>query len=419
MKSIAFLLLLLVLITPFAAIADPSDPWYNASWAYRVSVTVNNAQVDADLTDYPVYVDLSTLPAGFHANVKSDGSDIRVTAGDGTTELPREVVVYDAATDTGELHFKASSVANATDTEFYIYYGNAGASDYGRADTYGTENVWNSNYRAVYHLQEDGNTTASGYLDSTANDRHATGVSLTASSDVTGKLGVATTLDGSADYLTLPSGIITLASATDEITMQAWVNSDSTGGKNDPILSGRVAANENGILTLGIGRDGVDNAGTGFAAFIVRDNGSGGLQHAHDNVDISNDAWHMVHLTRNSSKAKALYVDGISKATGTDTMASGITGDLAGLGAERKWIATNFPSGDAPARYFQGEIDEARVLGVPLTAAWIDAEYSNHNTPTTFYTVGSQETPPASGGVIHSFLNFGTLLFNRGTFIFN
>lgn len=80
--------------------------WYNASWTYRVSVTVQSSQVDADLTDFPVYVDLSDLPAGFHTNVKSDGGDIRVTKSDGTTEVAREVVFYNATDDTGELRRK-------------------------------------------------------------------------------------------------------------------------------------------------------------------------------------------------------------------------------------------------------------------------------------------------------------------------
>lgn len=418
MKSIAYLLLLLVLLTPFAAIADPADPWYNASWGYRVTVTVNNAQVDADLTNYPVYVDLSTLPAGFHTNVKSDGSDIRVTAGDGTTELPREVVIYDGATDTGELHFKASSVASATDTEFYIYYGNAGASDYARADTYGTENVWNSSYRAVYHLQEDGNTTSGGYLDSTANDRHSTGVALTNASDVTGKLGRSQDFNGSSQYISMVAGTLSLASATTEISMQAWINSDSTGDKNDPIISGRSSTNDPPIMTLGLGYDGADNADTGFAAYIIRDNGGAGLAHSHDNTNLSTDTWNMIHFTRNSSKGKVLYVNGVSEVSGTDALTSGITSSIDAIGAERRWIQDAFAT--ASRRYFDGEIDEVRVYSGALTAAWVDAEYSNHNTPTTFYTVGSQETPSAAtASTVPTFLNFGTLLLNRGMLIFH
>jgi len=85
--------------------------WYNSSWLRRVKVTILASKVDGDLTDYPVYVDLSKLPSDFHTYCnQTDARDIRVTKQDGVTELPREVVFYDSATDTGELHFKYTGV---------------------------------------------------------------------------------------------------------------------------------------------------------------------------------------------------------------------------------------------------------------------------------------------------------------------
>jgi hypothetical protein len=81
--------------------------WYDNDWGYRVKVTVQSSQIDSDLSNYPVYVDLNDLPAGFHSNVNSDGGDIRVTKSDETTEVAREVVFYTAASDTGKLFFKA------------------------------------------------------------------------------------------------------------------------------------------------------------------------------------------------------------------------------------------------------------------------------------------------------------------------
>src|SRR3990167_5201660 len=150
--SIFLIFLFALLIFPRGAFAVD---WYNVSWDYRVKITVQNGKVDADVTDFPVYVNINNLPAGFHTNVnQTDARDIRVTKSDGTTELPREVVFYTAASDTGELHFKADSVANATDTDFYIYYGNAGASDYAISDTYGANNVWDSNHKMVLHLKD-------------------------------------------------------------------------------------------------------------------------------------------------------------------------------------------------------------------------------------------------------------------------
>ena len=129
--------------------------WYDINWSYRVKMTVLSAKVAADLTDFPVYVDLSDLPAGFHTNVKTDGGDIRITKADGTTALAREVVFITPGSSMGELHFKAAgaTLKAASNVDFYIYYGNSGASEPAASATFGSQNVW-SDYSGVWHFQE-------------------------------------------------------------------------------------------------------------------------------------------------------------------------------------------------------------------------------------------------------------------------
>src|SRR5690606_11906530 len=62
----------------------------NIRW---IQVTIKASEIDQDLTDFPVYIDLSGLTPDFHKYVNQvDARDIRVSAADGTTELPREVV---------------------------------------------------------------------------------------------------------------------------------------------------------------------------------------------------------------------------------------------------------------------------------------------------------------------------------------
>ena len=163
--------------------------WYNNDWKYREKITIDNTKVSADLTDYPVYLDLSELGTDFFDNVKSGGGDIRITTSDEETEVPREIVSCDTTAETGEVHFKGD-LSGSTDTDFYVYYGNSGASDYAITATYGAENVWGSNYKGVYHLQEAVNTTAGGYNDSTSNSRDGTGVSMALSAPA-GKIGKA------------------------------------------------------------------------------------------------------------------------------------------------------------------------------------------------------------------------------------
>lgn len=123
--------------------------WYNASWKYRQKIEIDNTKVSSDQTDFPVYLDLSNVSVGFWRHIKSDGSDIVVTEKDGETKLKRELVAIDTGKETGELHFKAPSLSSSTKTVFYIYYGNAAATETNDTDT------WNTNYKAVWHSYEN------------------------------------------------------------------------------------------------------------------------------------------------------------------------------------------------------------------------------------------------------------------------
>ena len=115
--------------------------WHSPNWGFRKQITVQNSQVDANVSNFPVYVDLADLGANFFTNVNADGGDIRVTNSDGLTEMPREVVDVNTGAQTGELHFRADSLSSSSPTSFYIYYGNSGASDYAVTATYGRNNV--------------------------------------------------------------------------------------------------------------------------------------------------------------------------------------------------------------------------------------------------------------------------------------
>ena len=113
-------------------------------------------------------------------------ADIRVTRGDGITEVPVEVVAIDTGAETGELYFKDTISGNE---DYYIYYNNPDAEMYARSDTFGSENVWTNDYIAVYHFEEEasGAGNLNLYQDSTENEYHADDE--TTDTDTTGRLG--------------------------------------------------------------------------------------------------------------------------------------------------------------------------------------------------------------------------------------
>lgn len=177
--------------------------------------------------------------------------------------------------------------------------------------------------------------------------------------------------DGVDDYISFgPAPNLDLSSATDEITIIAWVKTTDTDG---PIVSFRHSTNDNPVIDFVIGFNGYGNAniGTGKPSVLVRDNNGGGLTYMIGPNPINDGLWHYVAFTRNSSKQSILYVDGIAVAQMTDTMTAPVTCDLKAIGSERRWVLINH--GKPNQRYFSGVISEVRIYKRALTADEIRA----------------------------------------------
>ena len=337
--------------------------WYNSSWNYRVKITIDHTRVGSTLTDFPVYVDLSNLPSGFHTNVKSDGGDIRVTRSDGTTECAREVVFYDATNDKGELHFKANSISSSTDTDFYIYYGNSSASDYATTATYGRNNVW-SNYSSVHHLQE----SSGDFIDATGggNDGATTGT-VTRSTD--GKIGneisVAT---GATNTVDVPS-----VALSGDVLVSLWARLDSSTQNGNGALIFEQSGGRYRLYT------------TGSTSFQWRIYETTSTIASIGNTSLTVDNWYHLAFRTSSGNGVFAYVNGQQVGTsGTvDSLMSVSSGfHLGGTGNSTQ--NTN------------SSIDETRTANSDLGASWISTEYNNQSSPSTFYTTGSQESGATS-----------------------
>lgn len=338
--------------------------WYNASWDYRVKLTVASSQVSADLTDFPVYVDLSDFPAQFFSNVNSDGSDIRVTKSDGTTEVPREIVFITTGSSIGEMHFKASgTLSSSSDTDFYIYYGNSGASEPASDATYGSENTWGSNYAAVYHMQEDPSGTAPQILDSTSGGYNGTtGGTMTSGDSVAGKLaGNSVDFDGTDDLV--DSNNIVLPT-TGDVTFSAWTNTVSDASGSRIIVTETVSSS----LTWGLWKSADDYRMSVDSATTT----------ATSTATVVASTWQ--HVVGTYDGDLKVYVDGSLSATTLTASQDTLSTHEIFIGARAN---ATLP--------WDGKMDEVRVSSSARAATWISTEYNNQNSPGTFYSVGTQE----------------------------
>lgn len=349
--------------------------WYNNSWKYRVKVTVKSSQVPSNQTNFPVYLDLATLPPAFHENVRTDGGDIRITSSDEVTELARDLVYYDYTTDSGELHFKAPTISSSVNTVFYVYYGNASATNPAASATYGAYNVWTTS-SGVYHLQETANTTSNGYLNSKANSAHGTGTGMGLPAKAV-QLGKGAQFNGTTDKITISA---TNSMANTSSTISAWVDvvSDNTHGT---------------FVKVGLANNGY---AIGQGLTTMEDNGNK-LVIIYDAVRWQATAAtlsvgrHYVNLVISSGGVPSVYLDGV------------LVGSYSGTNAIAPTTSITIGNGQTgTTRGYNGSVDEVRFMNVARTADWILTEYRNQNAPYTFYNVSVEErrvgdTPQVQG----------------------
>jgi len=346
------------------------DPWYNSSWLYKKKITIASSSVDGSLTEYPVYLDLSDFGADFHSNVKDDFSDIRITSSTEDGVLYHELVSASTTAETGEMYFNSVALSSSTDNDFYIYYGNAAASDVS------TSSVWNSNYGGVWHLQQDPAGTAPQMIDSTNNGNDGTSNgSMTSGDSVAGKIGNALELDGSNDYINIPNDT-SINEGTSDLTVIAWFNSNSF------IDAGRIwnkgGAKRYTILYAAPPKDEFH--------FTVDDDSIKSIVKI-SATDLDDGTWHRIVAVRDYNNLVKIKID-----DGTFSTASDGTGDISNI--EDAQIGTNTFYSTA---FYGGKLDALRVLNTKLSEDWLTTEHNNQNSPSTFYSVGSQEEPPSVG----------------------
>jgi hypothetical protein len=376
---------LVLLVVLLAAPAQAVDWYADTDFAYRQKITIDNTKVGADLTDFPIYVNTDDLASGFYTNAQADCDDVRITKSDGTTEVPREIVFCDGTN--GELHFKASgTLSGSSDTDFYIYYGNASASDYATSATYGAENVW-SDYIAVYHFQEDPSGTAPQLLDSTSASQDGTSQgSMTSGDLVAGKLsGYAYDFDGSNDRVVVSN--TTALQLLGSYTISGWTLSNITAGLslvekvNTPLPP---TQGWNMILTGGT-TDVYRIAGYNSGIQVTAD----GTTDVNDNTN-----WYQFHAVQDGSTRADMYTNGTQEGADTSVSTNGAATTNMYIGGR----------GNGVNSYTLMKFDELRFRATNLSANRISTEYNNQNSSSTFYTASAEETAPAGSA---SSLGFG------------
>lgn len=340
--------------------------WYNTDWEFRRKITVSPDNIDANLTDHPLLLTETNFPDVFFFHVKSNGADIVATKADGTTKLKRELVGIDVANGTMELWVK-TDLSATVDTEIYIYYGNAAATETDDDET------WDNDFEVIYHLNENPSVVNGPPIhDSTSHGRNGTTHGTMLTEDlVAGIIGKCLDFDGGDDRISI--GGYKGIGAAGIRTCELWTKSNTGSGSQTWMSWGVDLDGKKWIYYL---------HSDAYQRIGVKAGNRYGDTDVHDN------AWHYLGLVLPSGVTDVqdtkLYVDGGLDGLGgrvSETINTDITiSDVA--------IAYDIV---AAAGYVTGLIDEVRISSVNRSAAYFKANYFNVTDEANFFSIGDRE----------------------------
>lgn len=373
------LILLLVWFSPvFSAVITRADPgWYDASWQHRKKITIDSSKVSDNLTDFPLLINLAA-DGDLAADAQNDGDDILFTGADGTTKLSHEIEDFDGGTGELVAWVKVPGLSASVDTEIYLYYGYGSAAN--QEDVTG---VWSNHYVAVWHLKEDPSGTPPQMLDATANNHDGTTEGSWSSGNQVPGL-----IDGSLDF---NSGIdkvkvgtfdvVAGGAGNDGLTLETWFYSHEK--RDGRFISKATSTNNNDHWWMLNAR----KFGSQYRLrFRLKTGGTTTELHSDHGEIVPLNQWVYAAATYDGSDMR-LYQDadevGNKSKTGTIATNSSV-----------KVAIGNQPPG-AGSRRFDGKITEVRVSDIARSAGWLETSYHNQYSPSTFYTLGTEETMSA------------------------
>ena len=321
------------------------------------TITIDSTKVIENLTNYPLLV--SITDGDLQANARSDGWDIWFADSDTVTKLDHEIESYDSATGTLVAWVRIPNLSSSADKVIYLNYGNPASPDQSNPP-----GVWDSTFAGVWHLNEDPSGTAPQSVDSTSNDNHGSSNNMTSADLVTGKMTGALDFDGTDDWVQVPHSSSVNLTGTG-MTLSGWVSSNGQTADVGILLKSTSSYQ----IHLGIesGETGNFRVNTPSGPYTRLDTTS---------TVPTNGTWTYLSGTYDGATAR-IYFNASEQATDARTGNIDATTEPVVIG--RRAIGDD--------RFLNGAIDEVRMSNVARSAGWIQTEYNNQSSPSTFITL--------------------------------
>jgi hypothetical protein len=341
----------------------------SAAWKYTRTITIHPSQVPNDVTDFPFVFFGSSY--GYLTSTGGKITDLTnqydvgfFTDGTCTTRLDWERVVNSASTHQVAYWMRIPHLSSSSETAINVCYGNPSQT----TDASNKNGVWDSHYKTVQHLN-----VQQGILnlaDSTSNGNDMTaGVNIT--NDGTGLFsGAGIFLNGGGSYIVTNSNFLL---GTTEVTMEAWVNSPDFS-QQMMVVEKEPVNQDYEMFFQGPGPS-LRGASSATATMSV---GLTNNQWHHFVTSIFNDNTGII----GTCPCASMVIDGVEQFA--------LGGLVSGVADSANQLNFGRYAGFGGGFYFVGEMFDVHVSNNHRPSSYITTKYNNINSPTAFYTVGSE-----------------------------
>ncbi len=350
-----------------------SSTWWNSNWGYRKLVTINSSQVDADLTNFPILINITDTDLRDYA--QNDGDDIAfVLYSDNTKQLNHEIERYNGTT--GELYawVNITSLSSTDDTKIWMYYNNSDCSS-----QQNPTGVWDSNYKMVQHMQ---NATTSTVEDSTSTGITGTKGSANNPDECNGMIYKAQDFDTISEIITWADNAVwTFTPVTDSRTFSLWIYPTAfptNDGYYASFFTGDQGGYGSGYNKYRFGWN--QETGTHYLRGMVASSTWGEIGYFRCTWTPSLNTWYHITFVASSAGNNKIYINGssqtVSESSWDDTTAINPTATTA--------KGSSYQSGTM-------YIDEYRFSHNVRSGDWITTCYNNQINQSTFISVDSKQ----------------------------
>ncbi|MFH1101781.1 MAG: NF038122 family metalloprotease [Methanobacteriota archaeon] len=323
--------------------------WWDLNWKYHKPLRINHTLVAAQLTDFPILVDI-TAPE-FIGHAQTDGDDFVFIDATNTTRYSHEVEYYNSATGHLVAWVKIPQLSVSDYTLINLYYGNLVC---GNQET--VEQTWTNGFTMVHHLT---GATPTDLDDSTINNYDIITSGGGPLCNQVGIIGNCVDFDGTNDYLRADTFNYPSDSS---YTVSAWARADGNPGTRKYISEGHSDASISLLIWTN-------------ETFKARTHVPSGYPvcYSQTSVNPSNPQWYYATTRLNvTNDLLEIMVNGVYE------------GGIVFTGAVNPATGIDIGVSNLNSYWMNGKIDEIRFANVVRSDAWVLTEYNMMAQPSLF-----------------------------------